>query len=179
MLHFSEISTTAPTDERIPLETNTYKLLEKLGIPYERVDHEAAASMEECVEIDNYLGVEIRKNIFLCNKKKTSFFLLVLPANKPFDTATFSKKTGISHVSFAPPEKMEELLGTSPGSATVMGLVNDVDDYVQLIIDKEVADAEWYGCNPGINTSHIKIKTSDLINKFVPHTRHRAKIIQL
>ena len=179
MLHFSEISTIAPTDERILLEANTYKLLDKLSIPYERVDHEAAASMEECVEIDNYLGVEIRKNIFLCNKKKTSFFLVVLPANKPFDTSAFSKKTGISHVSFAPPEKMQELLGTSPGSATVMGLVNDIDDYVQLIIDKEVADEEWYGCNPGINTSHIKIKTSDLINKFVPHTRHRAKIIQL
>ena len=179
MLHFSEISTIAPTDERIPLEAGTYKILDQLNIPYERVDHEAAASMEECVEIDKYLGVEIRKNIFLCNKKKTSFFLVVLPANKAFDTAAFSKKTGISHVSFAPPEKMEELLGTSPGSATVMGLVNDVDDYVQLVIDKEVADEEWYGCNPGINTSHIKMKTSDLINKFVPHTRHRAKIIQL
>lgn len=179
MLHFSEISTTAPTDERVALETSTYKTLDQLKIPYERVDHEAAASMEECVEIDKYLGVEIRKNIFLCNKKKTSFFLVILPANKPFDTAAFSKKTGIAHVSFAPPEKMEELLGTAPGSATVMGLVNDIDDYVQLIIDKEVADEEWYGCNPGINTSHIKIKTSDLINKFVPHTKHRAKVIAL
>ena len=179
MLNFSEISTTAPTDKRMPLEAGTYQILDQLKIPYERVDHEAAASMEECVEIDKYLGVEIRKNIFLCNKKKTSFFLVVLPANKPFDTAAFSAKTGISQVSFAPPEKMEELLGTTPGSATVMGLVNDIDDYVQLIIDKEVADDEWYGCNPGINTSHLKIRTSDLINKFVPHTRHRAKIIQL
>jgi len=179
MLHFSKISTTAPTDERVPLERKVYTVLDKLKIPYERVDHEAAATMEECVEIDKYLGVEIRKNIFLCNQKKTSFFLVVLPADKPFDTTAFSKKTGISHVSFAPPEKMEELLGTTPGSATVMGLLNDEDDYVQLIIDKEVADAEWYGCNPGINTSHIKIRTKDLLNKFLPHTRHRAKIMSL
>ncbi|MDL2295511.1 prolyl-tRNA synthetase associated domain-containing protein [Lachnospiraceae bacterium OttesenSCG-928-E19] len=179
MLHFSEISTIAPTDERSPLEVEVYKTLDKLKIPYERVDHEAAATMEECVEIDKYLNVEIRKNIFLCNKKKTSFFLVVLPANKPFDTASFGAKTGVSHVSFAPPEKMEELLGTTPGSATVMGLLRDIDDYVQLIIDKEVADSEWYGCNPGANTSHIKIKTQDLLNKFLPQVHHRAKIMEL
>lgn len=179
MLHFSEISTTAPDDKRIPLERKVYTILDQLKIPYQRVDHEAAATMEECVEIDQYLGVEIRKNIFLCNQKKTSFFLVILPANKPFDTAAFAKKTGISHASFAPAEKMEELLGTSPGSATVMGLLNDEDDYVQLIIDKEVAESEWYGCNPGINTSHIKIKTKDLLNKFLPYTRHRAKVIDL
>lgn len=179
MLHFSEISTTAPTDERIPLEKKVYAVLDKLKIPYERVDHEAAATMEECVEIDKYLGVEIRKNIFLCNRKKTSFFLLIMPANKPFVTKDLSDKLGCSRLSFAPEEYLEEYLGVKSGSATVMGVLNDEDDYVQVLIDKEVADGEWYGCNPGINTSHIKIKTKQLLDVFLPYARHRAKIVEL
>lgn len=179
MLHFSEISTTAPTDERIPLEKEVYAVLDKLKIPYERVDHEAAATMEECVEIDKYLGVEIRKNIFLCNRKKTSFFLLIMPANKPFVTKDLSDKLGCSRLSFAPEEYLEEYLGVKSGSATVMGVLNDEDDYVQVLVDKEVADDEWYGCNPGINTSHIKIKTKQLLDVFLPYARHRAKIVEL
>lgn len=179
MLHFSEISTTAPTDERIPLEKEVYAVLDKLKIPYERVDHEAAATMEECVEIDKYLGVEIRKNIFLCNRKKTSFFLLIMPANKPFVTKDLSDKLGCSRLSFAPEEYLEEYLSVKSGSATVMGVLNDEDDYVQVLIDKEVADDEWYGCNPGINTSHIKIKTKQLLDVFLPYARHRAKIVEL
>lgn len=101
------------------------------------------------------------KNVFLCNQKKTTFFLLVMPADKAFDTSSFSKKLGVSHMSFAPPEKMLEHLGTTPGSASVAGLLTDEDDYVQVIIDKEVAEAEWFGCNPGINTSHLKFKTKE------------------
>ncbi len=179
MLHISPIYTTAPADERIPLEQETYRTLDRLGISYERVDHEAAATMEECVEISEYLGAEIRKNIFLCNRKKTSFFLYITPADKEFHTSEFCRKLGVSRLSFAPPEKLEEYLGTKPGSATVMGLMNDTEDYVQVIIDKEVADAEWFACNPGINTSHIKIKTRDLLNRFIPHTKHSATIIKL
>ncbi|MEG0792932.1 MAG: prolyl-tRNA synthetase associated domain-containing protein [Lachnospiraceae bacterium] len=178
-MHISEIYTTPPVDSRIPLETTVYQTLDKLKIPYQRVDNDSVSSMEDCVEIDRALGVEIRKSIFLCNQKKTSFYLLISPAGKPFDTAAFSKKTGCSHVSFASPELMEKHLGTSPGSATVMGLMNDEDDYVQLLVDKEVADAEWFGCNPGINTSHIKIKTKQLLNVFLPHIRHRARIVEL
>lgn len=179
MLHISEIYTTAPTDERVPLEKAVYQVLEKLKIPYERVDHEAAATMEECLDIDKALHVEIRKNIFLCNQKKTSFFLLVMPAAKALDTKALEKKLGISHLSFAPAELMKKYLGTTPGSATIMGLLNDEDDYVQLLLDKEVADEVWFGCNPGVNTSHIKIQTKHLIQTFLPYTRHRAKIIEL
>lgn len=179
MLNFSKIETTAPTDKRIKTERNTYEILDKLKIPYERVDHEAVSSMEECKEVDEYLGVEIRKSIFLCNQKKTSFYLLVMPADKAFSTNDFCKQLGCSRLSFAPAEKMEELLGVSPGSASIMSIVNDTDDYVQVIIDKDVADCEWFGCNPGINTSHIKIKTKDLLNKYLPYAKHNAQIIKL
>ena len=116
---------------------------------------------------------------FLCNQKKTTFFLLVMPADKAFDTSSFSKKLGVSHMSFAPPEKMLEHLGTTPGSASVAGLLTDEDDYVQVIIDKEVAEAEWFGCNPGINTSHLKFKTKDLLQKYLPAIHHRARIVDL
>lgn len=179
MTYISEKFTTAPTDERIATEKKVYELLAKLKIPYERVDNEVVETMEECEEIDRALGAEIRKSIFLCNKKKTSFFLVVVPAKKALDTSALEKKIGVSHLSFASGELMEEHLGTKPGSASVMGLINDEDDYVQLIIDKEVAEDEWFGCNPGINTSHLKMKTSDLLNKFLPQIRHKAKVIDL
>ena len=90
-MYISELMTGAPTNERCPLERRMYETLDKLKIPYERVDNDPAASMEECAEVDKVLGTEIRKNVFLCNQKKTTFFLLVMPANKSFDTAAFSK----------------------------------------------------------------------------------------
>ena len=154
-MYISEIRTSAPTDERMPLERKVYDTLDKLKIPYEQVDNDPAASMEECAAIDKAIGTQIRKNVFLCNQKKTTFFLLVMP------------------------EKMMEHLGTTPGSASVAGLLMDEDDYVQVIVDKEVAEAEWFGCNPGINTSHLKFKTKDLLNKFLPSIHHRARIVDL
>lgn len=178
-MYVSDIMTSAPIDDREPLEQKLYEILDKLGIAYERVDNDPADTMEECAEIDKVLGTQIRKNVFLCNRKKTTFFLLVMPADKAFDTSSFSKKLGVSRMSFAPPEKMMEYLGTKPGSASVAGLINDEDDYVQVIIDKEVAESEWFGCNAGFSTSHLKFKTEDLLKKFLPHIHHRARIIEL
>lgn len=178
MIYISEISNVAPT-ECGPTEKKVYKLLDKLKIPFERVDNDVVEAMEECKEIDKALGTEIRKSIFLCNKKKTSFFLVVLPAEKSLDTAALEKKIGVSHLSFASGELMEKHMGCLPGSASVMGLVNDEDDYVQLIVDKEVADEEWFGCNPGVNTAHLKMKTTDLLNKFLPQIHHKAKVMAL
>ena len=179
MIYISDIYTTAPTDDRVASEKMVFQILDKLKISYERVDNDVVETMEECEEVDKALGTEIRKSIFLCNKKKTSFFLVVLPANKSLDTNTLSKKIGVPHLSFASGELMEEQLGTKPGSASVMGLINDEDDYVQLIVDKEVAQEEWFGCNPGINTSHLKFKTQDLLQKFLPKIHHRARIVDL
>lgn len=180
-MYISEITTTVPENvkERVPLEQEVYKVFQKLGIPFERVDNDPAASMEECADIEKVLGEPVRKNVFLCNQKKTSFFLLVMPEEKAFDTSSFSKKLGVSHMSFASPEHMWEYLGTKPGSASVVGLMRDLDDYVQVIIDKEVADAEYFVCNTGINTTHLKIKTKDLIKKFLPYTHHRPRIVDL
>ena len=180
-MYISEIVTTVPENvsERVPLEQKVYKVFDKLGIPFERVDNDPASSMEECRDIGKVLGAPARKDVFLCNRKKTTFFLLVMPEEKDFDASSFSKKLGVSHMSFASPEHMWEHLGTKPGSASVVGLLNDEDDYVQLILDKEVAEGEYFVCNTGINTTHLKIKTEDLLKKFLPHIHHRAKIVDL
>lgn len=179
MTYISEISKIAPKELTNETAKKIFKELDKLGIKYEYVENDVVETMEECKEIDEKLGTEIRKSIFLCNRKKTSFFLVVMPANKSLDTNELGKKIGISPLSFAPPEMMEKHLGCLPGSATVMGLINDLDDYVQLIIDKEVVNEEYFGCNPGTNTIHLKIKTNDLITKLLPKIRHKAKIIEL
>lgn len=179
MLYISEISTIAPTGERVAIEKKVYQILAKLQMEYKRVDNDIVETMEECKEIDEALETEIRKSIFLCNNKKTSFFLVVMPAEKSLDTAALAKKIGVPHLSFASGELMEKYLGTKPGSASIMGLITDEDDYVQLILDKKVAEEEWFGCNPGINTSHLKIRTDELLNKFLPYIRHKAKIMEL
>ncbi|MDR1017728.1 MAG: prolyl-tRNA synthetase associated domain-containing protein [Lachnospiraceae bacterium] len=180
-MYISEIFTEIPTDKenRNKTEIKFYEALKKLNIPFERVDNDAAYTMEECEAIDKAMNVECAKNVFICNQKKTTFFLLVMPADKNFDTGSFSKKMGLSHMSFASPELMIEHLGTTPGSASVAGLANDEDDYIQVIIDKEIADSEYFGCNPGINTAHYKIKTADLIKKYLPSIHHRPRIVDL
>lgn len=179
MPYISEISTTAPEKGTNGTKDKVFQILDKLHISYERVENDVVETMEECREIDAVLGTEIQKSIFLSNQKKTSFFLIVMPAEKQLDTAALEKKLGVGHLSFASAEMMEKYLGSKPGSASVMGLVNDEEEYVQLVMDREVAENEWFGCNPGINTDHLKIKTSDLLNKFLPRIYHKAKIIEL
>lgn len=178
-MYISEISTQAPEDARGPLETRVYEELKKLNIPFERVDNDSVEAMEDCVEISEKLGAEVQKTIVLCNRKKTMFFLAVLPANKPFDTKTFCEKVGCPRVSFASAESMEAMLGVLPGSATIMSVLNDPERRVQVVIDKEVADAEWFACNPGANTTHIRMKTEKLIKVFLPKEFHTPIIAAL
>ncbi|MDR1801207.1 MAG: prolyl-tRNA synthetase associated domain-containing protein [Lachnospiraceae bacterium] len=178
-MYISDIRTTAPKDAPTPVAQKFFEILDKLGIPYTWIENDEAYSMDECEEIDAVMQVHVRKNVFLCNQKKTTFFLLVMPGDKPFDTGSFSKKLGVSHMSFAPPEKMLEYLGTVPGSASIAGLPTDVDDYIQVIVDKDVAEDEWFGCNAGINTIHVRISTKDLLTKYLPAVHHKARIVDL
>lgn len=179
MIYISEIKKDIPQNLENQTAKKVFEKLNQLNIEYEYVENDIVETMEECKEIDEKLQTEIRKSIFLCNKKKTSFFLVVMPANKTLDTNALGKKIGISPLSFASPDAMQKHLGCLPGSASVMGLINDEDDYVQLIIDKEVVNEEYFGCNSGTNTMHLKMKTNDLITKFLPKIRHKAKIIEL
>lgn len=178
-MYISEITNELPTSYTSDLEKRVYEKLNELSINFDRVDNDTVEAMEECVEISNKLGAEIRKTIIVCNEKKTQFYLIVLPADKRFDSKVFRDKMGCSRVSFAKAEDMKEKLGVVPGSATVMSVINDKDGIVQVVIDKEVVDEEYFACNTGENTRHIRIKTSDLLNNFLVNVKHKPKIIEL
>lgn len=170
-----------PADEngRTEKELRTYDLLDSLGVSYIRVDHDALPTIEACLEVDQLLETEICKNLFLRNAQKTDFYLLLMPGNKKFKTAVLSKQIGSARLSFAEAEFMEDFLDITPGSVTVLGLMNDNEKRVRLLIDKDVLDSEYIGCHPCINTSSLKIKTCDLIDKVLPALEHTYTLIEL
>lgn len=159
-----------PLDEtgRLTKEIETYDLLDSLGVEYDRIDHEAAYTMEVCEEIDKVLGGKTCKNLFLCNRQKTAFYLLLMPGDKPFKTKDLSAQIGSSRLSFAGEDDMLELLNLTPGSVTILGLMYDKENRVKLLVDEEVLEDEYFGCHPCINTSSIKMKTSDVFEKIIP-----------
>lgn len=169
----------ADNDIRLEKETAVYDLLDKLKIEYSRVDHEAANTMEACKEIDEALGNEICKNLLLCNRQQTLFYLLMMPGDKVFKTKDLSKQIGSARLSFADGKYMEEFLNITPGSLSVMGLMNDKEKRVSLLIDRETIEDEYIGCHPCINTSSLKIKTKDILEKFLPETGHEYIIVDL
>ena len=168
-----------PQDERLPKETAVYDLLDNLGIEYSRLDHDATATMEDCVEVGKILGIEICKNLFLCNRQKTAFYLLMIPGGKEFHTKDLSKQINSARLSFADAEYMEKFLNITPGSVSVMGLMNDTENNVQLLIDSDVLKPEFFGCHPCINTSSLKIKTKDLTEKILPAIHHKPIVVEL
>ncbi len=170
-----------PTDTtgRLDKEIRTYDFLDKLGIEYQRIDHEAAFTMEVCEEIDKTLGATICKNLFLCNRQKTDFHLLMIPGDKTFKTKELSHQIGSARLSFASPQDMEKYLDITPGSVSVMGLMNDHDKKVQLLIDEDVMKNPYFGCHPCINTSSLKFTTEDLKNKIIPELEHAPLMVNL
>ena len=164
---------------RLPREVRTYDLLDELGIEYMRTDHEAANTMEACNEIDKILGVIICKNLFLCNRQKTAFYLLMMPGDKKFKTKELSAQINSARLSFAEAEDMLKYLDIEPGSVSIMGLMNDKGQAVKLLIDEDVLEGEFIGCHPCVCTSSLKIKTEDIIKKFLPATGHEYQTVHL
>lgn len=166
-------------EERLKKEIDTYNLLDELQISYERVDHEALNTMEACVEVDKLLRATICKNLFLCNRQKTKYYLLMMPGEKSFRTKELSAQINSARLSFAPPEDMEQLLNLEPGSVTVMGLIYDKENKVQLLVDEDVLKGEYLGCHPCINTSSIKLKTREVFDTFLKAIHHDFVIVHL
>lgn len=169
------------TDGRLDKEIRVYDFLDKLGIQYQRIDHEAAMTMEACEEIDRALGdnTTICKNLFLCNRQETDFYLLLMPGDKPFKTKDLSAQIHSARLSFAKPEYMEKYLDITPGSVSVLGLMNDSEKKVQLLIDEDVMKEPYFGCHPCINTSSLKFTTEDLMQKIIPALEHEPVIVTL
>lgn len=164
---------------RLDKEVRVYDFLDSLGIEYARIDHEEAMTMEVCEEIDRVLGAVICKNLFLCNRQQTDFYLLMMPGDKQFKTKDLSAQLGVSRLSFATAEHMEKYLDITPGSVSVLGLMNDADSVVRLVIDEDVLGDEYIGCHPCINTSSLRIATADMTEKVIPALKHKPTIVKL
>lgn len=169
------------SEGRLEKEIRVYDFLDSLGVQYKRIDHEAAMTMEACEEIDRTLGerAAICKNLFLCNRQETDFYLLLIPGEKPFKTKYLSAQIGSSRLSFGKPEYMEKYLDITPGSVSVMGLMNDRENKVRLLIDEDVLKEPHFACHPCINTSSIRFDMKDLTDKIIPAMKHEPTIVKL
>ena len=177
MLENRTIFSTRPEDKRSSEEEAVYDILEKLEIPYKRMDW--LPEDEGSENVYEYLGIMRLKNLLLCNAQKTKFYLLVMPASVPFKSNVLSKQLGTPRFSFAPEENLKELLHVKPGSASILGLHNDKERVVNLCIDERVLEQEFYGCHPCVNTTSLKIRTEDILNKFLTHTGHFYTIVRM
>ena len=164
---------------RLDKEIRCYDLLDSLSIDYQRIDHEPANTMEACAAIDQALEATICKNLLLCNRQCTAFYLLMIVGDKVFKTSQLSKQIGSSRLSFASGEYMEQYLDITPGSVSVLGLMNDKENHVQLLIDEDVLKGEFFGCHPCINTSSLRLKTADLMEKIIPAMGHTPRIVTI
>lgn len=160
-------------------EIKVYDVLDSLGISYYRTDHEAVGTIADCLEVDKILGINICKNLFLCNRQKTAFYLLLMPGEKTLQTKELSKQIPTSRLSFASGEDMEKYLNVTPGSATIMGLIFDPESKVQLLVDEEVLQQEEFGCHPCVNTSSLKLKTEDVFGKYLEAVHHDYITVKL
>ena len=161
------------------VEIACYDFLDRLGVRYQRADHTETPSIEACGEVEKLLGIEICKNLFLCNRQKTQFTLLIMPGAKPFRTKELSAQLGCSRLSFADAAHMQEYLGVTPGSVSVLGLLNDTENRVRLVIDRDALAHEFFGCHPCRNTSSLRIATADLTGKILPALHHEPAYVSL
>ena len=168
-----------PADTRTPREERCYDLLDSLGVDYYRVDHEHADTIPDCKEVEKILGISICKNLMLCNRQKTAFYLLMMPGDKKFKTKELSGQIGSARLSFAEPEDMLKYLDIEPGAVSIMGLMNDHGRAVHLLIDEDVLKDEYIVCHPCVCTSSLKIRTQDILEKFLPFTGHTLRTVKL
>jgi len=167
------------TTGRLDKEIRVYDVLDQLKIAYDRTDHGPLNTMEACHEVDELFQTPMVKNLFLCNRQKTKFYLLLMPGEKPFKTKEISAQINSARRSFGGPEDMEELLNLTPGSVTIMGLLFDPDKRVQLLVDEDVLPQEYLGCHPAINTSSIRVRTEDIFGRFLAYTEHEMTVVKL
>lgn len=178
-MYISEIVNTFPEDQRSELEMKVYDRIRELGIPFERVDNDSISTMEECEEVGKVLGTDICKTILACTRNKSDYYLIIMPGDKRFVTKLVSHAIGCSRLSFASPEDMEELVGTTPGNASPLSVINDSEGRVRLVMDSELATGEYIACNTGANTTHIRFKTEDITGRYLPSCGHEPMIIDI
>lgn len=168
-----------PVDAREPVEQRCYDFLDSLGLRYWRVDHERAETIAMCEEVETVLGCKICKNLFLTNRQQTDFYLLLMPGEKPFKTKLLSKQIGTARLSFATPEHMRQYLGLTPGSVSVLGLLNDREKKVRLLLDSDLKKESDFGCHPCLNSASLRFSTEDLLRRVLPALGVEATWVEL
>ncbi len=179
MITVSEVRNQAPARFKTELQEKVYETLEKLQIPYERVDTDEVVTMEDCVAVNERLDMKMVKTLFLCNRQQTEFYLFITCGDKPFRSKDFSNALGVSRVSFAPAELMETMLGTKIGAATVFSSLLDRENKVRIVFDQDVLSEEYYGCSDGTTTGYMKIRTEDIVRKFLNDANHKPTVIEV
>lgn len=179
MFFISDSYHTAPVSFSTPLQEKTYDTLKKLNIDFQRVETDDAITMEDCALINQELNMNMVKTLFLSNRQQIDFYLFITKGDKPFRSRDFSKALGISRVSFAPEETLKKMLGTKRGAATVFSALLDKDNKVKIVFDQDVLADEWYGCSEGTTTGYMKVKTTDIIDKFLPFTHHELSVVEV
>jgi len=179
MFYISDITHEGPAEYENETQRLIYKAIDELGIPFDRVENDYIVTMEDCAAVNEKMGARIAKNLFLCNRQQTEFYLFVTRDDKRLKTKILSKALGVSRLSFAPEEALTEYLGVKIGAATVFSMVYDRDNKVHLVIDEELMDYERHACNDGTNTAHISMLTSDLMDKYLPYTGHEPVILHV
>lgn len=164
---------------RAEIEREVYDRLEELGIGFDTIDHEAAATMDVCDAVSAAAGCSIFKNLFLCNRQQTQFYLVLIPADKPFKTKYISSQLGCARLSFGPPEMMERLLGVTPGAVTPLGLLRDTERVIRVAVDRDLLASPTVGCHPGVNTSTVRMPLADLLERYIPSTGHDITLVDL
>jgi len=179
MIKVSNPIETAPKTFKTQLQELVYKTLSELDIKFLRVDNEPAITMEDCIAIDAMLDMKTVKTLLLCNRQQTNFYLFVTLGDKPFVTKNFGAALGVSRVSFASAEQLKDLLGVEVGATTIYGALLESSKDVRVVIDSEVLKQEYYGCTDGTTTGYMKVKTKDIIEKFIPYTKHTLEVIEV
>ena len=179
MFYVGEIQTKAPQHFQTPLQQRVYETLERLQIPFARVDTDEAITMEDCAAIDDKLDMKMVKTLFLCSRRQTEYYLFITAGSKPFRAKDFSRARGVSRVSFDPAEQMEAMLGTRIGAATVFSSLLDPDNRIRIVFDRDVLAETWYGCSDGTTTGYMKLPAEDICKKFLPYTNHAFSVIEV
>lgn len=172
------VYTGRPGGRRSDVEEAVYDKLDELGISYTRVDHDHADTMEDCLLVESTLGARICKNLFLCNRRQTRFYLLMMHGNKPFKTKYLSAQLGCARLSFADEGHMAEYLHTIPGSVSALELMFDEGGAVQLIIDRALLEDEYISVHPGLSGSTLRLTREDLL-RFVRSVGHKPVTVDL
>lgn len=143
--------------------------------------HAPMQMIEDCQHIEgvNYQQAAMPKNVFLCNRQQTQFYLVLLRHDLSFRTAVVSKLLSVSRLSFASPDWMEALLQLSPGAVSPLNLMFDQDQRVSLAMDRKLLDYERLLFHPGNNTLSVEMATDDFLHGFLPAIGRSTQLIDL